>query len=75
MKQMAVALWPLSTNLAEARNGNTNPAENFTELVEDRDYFLVTAFGQLEKQPQLKEILKQYPIAAEDDGYVLYRLK
>jgi hypothetical protein len=35
----------------------------------------VTAFGQLDKQPGLKEILDQYPIAAKGDGYVLYDLR
>lgn len=70
-----VSLWPLTTGLSEARNPDKNDAEQFSELTEGMDYFLVTAFGQLEKQPDLKKILDTYPIAAEGDGYVLYDLK
>ena len=70
-----VSLWPLTTGLSEARNPDKNDAEQFAELTEGMDYFLVTAFGQLDKQPDLKNILDTYPIAAEGDGYVLYDLK
>ncbi len=70
-----VSLWPLTTGLSEARNPDKNNAEQFAELTEGMDYFLVTAFGQLEKQPDLKKILDTYPIAVEGDGYVLYDLK
>ncbi len=69
-----VSLWPLSTDLSEARNGNQD-ASDFADLTEGKEYFLVTAFGQLDKQPDLKEILAQYPIAAQGDGYVLYDLR
>ena len=69
-----VSLWPLSTDLSEARGGNQDNAD-FASLTEGKEYFLVTAFGQLDKQPGLKEILAQYPIAAEGDGYVLYDLQ
>lgn len=70
-----VSLWPLATGLSEARNPGKNNAEKFMELTEGMDYFLVTAFGQLDKQPDLKEILDGYPIAAQGDGYVLYDLR
>ncbi|MBE0672125.1 MAG: glycosyltransferase family 39 protein [Anaerolineales bacterium] len=70
-----VNLWPLATGLSEARNPDKNNAEQFAELTEGMDYFLVTAFGQLDKQPDLKKILDAYPIAAEGDGYVLYDLR
>jgi hypothetical protein len=71
-----VSLWPLSTDLSEARGGNQGTSvTDFTDLTKDKEYFLVTAFGQLDKQPHLKEILVQYPIAAEGDGYVLYDLR
>jgi 4-amino-4-deoxy-L-arabinose transferase-like glycosyltransferase len=69
-----VSLWPLSTDLSEARIGNQNEGD-FASLTEGKEYFLVTAFGQLDKQPHLKEILAQYPIAAEGDGFVLYDLR
>ncbi len=70
-----VSLWPLATGLSEARNPDKNNAEQFTELTDGMDYFLVTAFGQLDKQPDLKKILEQYPIASQGDGYVLYDLR
>lgn len=69
-----VDLWRLSTDLSEARGGQQN-ADDFLESTEGMEYFLVTAFGQFEKQPTLRKILAQYPIAAEGDGYVLYDLR
>ncbi len=69
-----VTLWPYSTELAEVRNGKVDFANRFDELTVGRDYFLVTAFGQLDKQPSLKKLLDAYPIAIEGDGYVLYDL-
>ena len=70
-----VELWPLATGLSETRNPDKNNAEDFAELTEGMDYFLVTAFGQLDKQPDLKKILDTYPIAIQGDGYVLYDLR
>lgn len=70
-----VDLWPLATELSETRNPDKNNAEKFDELTAGMDYFLVTAFGQLEKQPELKKILDSYPIAFEGDGFVLYDLR
>jgi hypothetical protein len=70
-----VSLWPLSTGLSEARGGEQDAAGDFADLTEGKEYFLVTASGQLEKQPDLKKILAQYPIAAEGDGYVLFDLR
>lgn len=70
-----VNLWPLDTDLTEIRNQGRDPASRFEEIVAGDDYFLVTAFRQLDKQPDLKKILDQYPIAAEGDGFVLYDLR
>jgi hypothetical protein len=70
-----VNLWPLSTDLREAHGGSTDAAKIFADLTVNKDYFLVTAFGQLDKQPGLKDILEGYPIAAQGDGYILYDLK
>ena len=69
-----VSLWPLSTDLSEARGGNQDITD-FADLTKGKEYFLVTAFGQFDKQPDLKEILSQYSIAAQGDGYVLYDLR
>lgn len=70
-----VTLWPLSTDLAAARNSERDLAARFNELTTDKDYFLVTAFNQLDKQPDLKKILDGYPIMADGDGFVLYDLQ
>ena len=70
-----VSLWPLNTDLADVRNTNRDTAARFDGITAGKDYFLVTAFGQLDKQPELKKILEKYPIAAEGDGFVLYDLR
>jgi len=69
-----VDLWPLATELSATRNPDKDNAAQFDELTEGKDYFLITAFGQLDKQPGLKKILDTYPIALEGDGYILYDL-
>jgi len=69
-----VSLWPLSTDLSEVRNGEQD-ASGFADLTADNEYFLVTAFNQLDKQPDLKKILEQYPIVVEGEGYILYDLR
>jgi hypothetical protein len=69
-----VDLWPLSTDLSEERNANKGP-NDFAALTEGERYFLVTAFGQLDKQPDLKKTLAHYPIVLQGDGYVLYDLR
>ncbi len=70
-----VGLWPLSTDLAAVKVGDRDPAERFAGLTAGKDYFLVTAFGQLDHQPNLKKILDGYTIAAQGAGYVLYDLR
>jgi hypothetical protein len=70
-----VDLWPLDTDLSNVKNGAKDPAAQFAELTGGDNYFLVTAFGQLEHQPNLKKILAGYPVAAQGDGFVLYDLR
>jgi hypothetical protein len=44
--------------------------------VGDSEFFVVTMFDELEKQPYLKKILyEQYPIFAEGDGYIIFDLR
>ena len=69
-----IALWPLSTDLSAVKNSDRDLAARFTDLTTGEDYFLVTAFAQLDHQPNLKKILDGYPIAAQGDGFVLYNL-
>lgn len=70
-----IALWPLSTNLAAARGGEPDASGDFAENTDGMDYFLVTAFGQLEKQRGLAAILDGLPVAAQGEGFVLYDLR
>ncbi len=70
-----ISLWPLASGLAEIRGNSISAEKSFAELAADKDYFLVTAFNQLNQQPDLEKILSQYPIAAQGDGFVLYDLR
>lgn len=69
-----VNLWPLDTDLAQLKNKNRDTAAQFDEITAGNDYFLVTAFGQLNQQPELKKILDKYPVVGQGDGFVLYDL-
>lgn len=70
-----VDLWQLSTTLKEVRGGSVDAQKEFETLTEGTEFFLVTAFGQYEKQPGLREILETYPVAAEGEGYILYDIR
>jgi 4-amino-4-deoxy-L-arabinose transferase-like glycosyltransferase len=70
-----VDLWPFDTDLSSVKNAGKDPAAQFAELTAGDNYFLVTSFGQLEHQPNLKKILGSYPVAASGNGYVLYDLR
>lgn len=55
---------------------NLDLAQNFPQAVAGKKYFVVTMFGELEKQPELKDILyKNYPIYAQTDEYVIFDLQ
>jgi hypothetical protein len=70
-----VALWPIATELSEARGGGQESVSDFGDLTAGMDFFLVTAFGQVDKQPGLGQALAQFPVAREGNGYVLYDLR
>jgi 4-amino-4-deoxy-L-arabinose transferase-like glycosyltransferase len=70
-----VSLWPLNTDLAQLKNENRDTAARFHDITAGNDYFLVTAFGQWNQQPELKKILDEYPIVSEGDGYILYDIR
>ena len=70
-----VDLWPVATELSATRNPDKDNAAQFDELTAGEEYFLVTAFGQLDKQPGLKKILDTYPVAVQGEGYILYDIK
>lgn len=73
-----MALWP-STGVLELRRLRGNPVDMwrlFQERTQGYDYFLVTAMGQWERQPELREILtRHYPVVLEGDGYIVFDLR
>jgi 4-amino-4-deoxy-L-arabinose transferase-like glycosyltransferase len=69
-----VDLWPLNTDLSAVKNSDRDLASRFAGLTGGQDFFLVTAFGQFDSQPELKKILAGYVVAAQGQGYVLYDL-
>jgi hypothetical protein len=49
--------------------------ERFDGLVRGNTFFLVTDFGELDRQPELKKELARFAIYSQGDGYVLYDLQ
>jgi len=47
----------------------------FQEQTAGKDYFVVTLFGEFENQPQLKDILSNYPVVAQEDEYIIYDIR
>lgn len=73
-------LWPsqgdLNLSAAAGGSGYGDFAPYFEEQTAGMDFFLVTLFGDLESQPDLKAMLyDHYPIAQQGDGYVLFDLR
>lgn len=70
--------WPGSTDLAVAQLRGQSAADvmkTFKENTRGYTYFLVTALGELEKQPELKRILAEYyPIYHQGSGFMVYDL-
>ncbi len=72
-----VTLWPIvgERQLAEMRGKGKTFEEYFLKNSRGKRYFLVTAFNQLERQPDLENYLKEnYPILSEEDGYIIFDL-
>lgn len=72
-----VILWPNQGELTLADlRGNSKEFDNlFAKRIEGKNYFLITAFNQFDKQPNLKKMLNQhYPVYAQGTGYLIYDL-
>ncbi|HRQ23135.1 MAG TPA: hypothetical protein PLF42_06865, partial [Anaerolineales bacterium] len=70
--------WPTYGDLyyrSELRGSEFDFDAFFDQTVQRRDLFIVTDFRELERQPLLKERLKEYPVFAEGDGYVIYDIR
>lgn len=74
-----VSLWPTTIDQAmtEARGGNEAAfAEEFARRTDGYSYFLVTLFGDLNAQPQLKQMLyDHYPLLVDGPDYLLFDLR
>lgn len=70
--------WPASDDL-DLRSlrglGPLDVAAEFEQAVVGHSYFVVTAAAELTAQPELREILADYPLLAEGDGYQVYDLR
>ncbi len=71
-----VSLWKLSTGGLKVNDNEVDAIAEFKKRTEGKEFFLVTAFGQYNKQPDLKEILSHYPLLGEDnDDFLLFDLR
>ena len=73
-----VSLWPSPANriYAEQRGKRQKDfLKQFLSQTEGKDYFLITAFEQLNKEPLLKATLNDhYPVHSKGEGYLVYDL-
>ncbi len=69
--------WP---TLADLKYQGLDQVEDFSAFLngqtEGRDYFLITLLDELERQPQLKELLfLWYPLVDQGPGYLIFDTK
>ncbi len=72
-----VALWPNrgEIRLTNLRGSSKEFDEFFAKRIQDKSYFLITAFKQYEDQPALQQMLTQhYLILAQTPGYIIFDL-
>lgn len=72
-----VVLWPNrgEIKLSILRGSNKEFEEFFKKRIDGKSYFLITAFGQYEDQPALKQMLADnFPILAQGSGYLIFDL-
>ena len=70
--------WPSLGEMShsELRGGTIDSFDQmFKDFTAKRDLFLVTDFDEFKAQAQLRERLSSYPVFAQGDGYIMYRLR
>jgi 4-amino-4-deoxy-L-arabinose transferase-like glycosyltransferase len=62
--------------LRELAGQDLDPISIFQNTVKDADLFLVTNFSELNRQPDVKEILEEnYPVFDKGERYIIYDLR
>jgi 4-amino-4-deoxy-L-arabinose transferase-like glycosyltransferase len=73
------AFWPSTADQNLSVLSGNQPlqyAAAFEKMTAGQDYFLVTAFTELDAQPELKQLLTtRYALFKDGDGFVIYDLK
>jgi hypothetical protein len=70
-------IWPNSGDIDyhDERGASFDPAKRFTKLTAGKTFFLVTDFGELARQPDLKKLLAGFPVSMQGNGYAIYDLQ
>ncbi len=69
--------WPNVGDLtyADVRGTSFSFERKFARFSAKKNFFLVTDFDELNRQPQLKEHLSNFPVYMSGDGYIIYQLQ
>ena len=70
-------IWPNSGDIDyhELRGASFNSSINFARMTNGKNFFLVTDFQELGRQPDLKKSLSAFPVYAQSDSYIMYDLR
>lgn len=68
--------WPYvgDINSRKLRGKSFEFDKSFDNLTQGKQYFLVTDFAELDRQPQLRQQLVRLPVYKQGEGYVIYQL-
>jgi hypothetical protein len=72
------AVWPYvgDVNYVDVRGGKFSFENVFRRYSSQRDFFLVTDFGELDRQPELKErLFASYPIYVQGTNFLIFDLQ
>lgn len=73
-----VVLWPNrgEIRLSVLRGSEKEFRDYFVKRIEGKRYFLITAFGQYEDQPELQKMLNEnFPVLSQGNGYIIFDLE
>ena len=72
-----VPIWPYTGDLAylNVQDSNFSFEELFMDYSARKEFFLVTDFDELARQPQLQERLQSFPVYLEGNGFKIFDLR